>query len=294
TGRAANTIIFPTAVLQHDTLPDLNVSNEAVNLYLPPSFFLCRKIAVPPAGTRHLGKIAELDLARRTPFRQDEVYWALSSNLLAGSDATAIQWIARKSDVELMRTRLAGQKLGLRKVFASDDDRPVPIADFSAQISRGAVIWRRANALLSAAIVAAGIAMVALPAIQQAQQARELTVQLDELRAETGTLRRDVEDQRAADMQRGTLLDAVIDRNRLSHVLRELTVSVPDTVWVSELAFQADRLLVSAEIDGSAAELVIALASDRKFIDPRLTGRVETIQNGDERFQLSLGLRDVK
>jgi Tfp pilus assembly protein PilN len=75
-------------------------------------------------------------------------------------------------------------------------------------------------------------------------------------------------------------------RPRLSQTLRDLTVALPDTVWLSELGFSQTGAVLSGETADSAADLVIALAALREFENPRLSGSVSRTPAGREQFEL--------
>lgn len=289
--RRRGRILAPLALLEDAQTPPLPPSLRApVDAALPEAFFLKRRIAVPQAASRSLQQVAALDLARRTPFRADEVHWALSAPQAVASEVVATQWVAMREDIEALRGRLARIGLVLMRAHVATDPGAGAIADLPGPVATRARTWRRLNALLgvSAAILAAALWL--LPGWVAARALVPVSEDLAARRAEALTLRREVEGLRALEAERAAFVDTVIHPPRLAEVLRDLSVAIPDEVWISEMGYRPSGVTVSGETSASAADLVLALSTRRGFANPRLNGPVARTATGGERFGIALDM----
>ncbi len=126
--------------------------------------------------------------------------------------------------------------------------------------------------------------------MRQYQELGPATAELERVRISAVELQKELKKRRVSAEEQKALLDVTLGRPRLSETLRELTVALPDEVWISDLELNDSGLLVAGETAASAADLVIALARSRTFTDPHLSGPVSATASGGERFQLSLGI----
>lgn len=287
-------LIVPQSLLQAGGPSIVPVRRKIVDAFIPQNFFLQRRIEAPSTAVKNLWKLAELDMVRKTPFRVDDVYWAISKPNRSNGSLKVEQWIARRSDIEQLLVRAAEVGLHIRKIFVEGDPMPQPIADFSSSITPGARRWRFLNGAL--AIGALGLsAMIWLyPAWQASVESARISENMVQNRTRALALRQEVEDLRSREMERAAFLDFVFQRPRLSDTLREITVALPDTTWLGDMNFSSERIIVSGEVTGSAAQLVLTLAQLSEFQNPRLSGPVARANNDAERFELTLDLVSPK
>lgn len=257
---------------------------------LPRAACLARQIEVPAAASGQLGRIAALDLVRRTPFRTDEVYWALGPVERQGDRLKVTQWVVRKTDVDRLAQRLAArgaQLVGLR--VAGGATTPALIATLAG--SRAGRGLRRLN--LAAAIVGlAALATVWLGSTwQQSSALPALRAALDADLTDATALRAGIEEMRAQSDARNAFLSAMVHRPRLSVTLRDLTVALPDEVWLSDVTWSATSVVLTGETRRSAADLVLSLGDLRGYRNPRMSGAVSRSIDGGERFEIALDHR---
>ena len=288
--RRRGRVVAPLALLDGRDMPEAS-RRKAVNVdaIIPRHLILRREITAPASARRTLRSVARLDLLRQTPFREADVFWALGSERSdRDGQVKAAQWVIRRSDVAQWRARLRKAGLKLRRVYVDGAEEVGALADFSADLAPAARRWRRLNAVL--ALSAAGLAAVwwLYPGWIASQQLEKLSREQTALQAEALTLRREIESLRQLASDRTAFLDLVYRRPLLSHMLRELTVALPDSVWTDTFVFRTDRVVVTGEAEDSAADLVIALSGNPRFGNPRLSGPVSSTANGTERFELTV------
>lgn len=286
--RRKGQLVAPDTLLHPDAPEIKPVRRRLVDIRVPQSFFLRRLVEAPATARKNLNKMVELDMIRRTPFRPDTVFWAIAKPEQTATSLQVEQWIAKRSDLDLLCQQAAKAGLIVRKVFI--DGAPVkgPIANFSAKVAPNAGRWRLLNGGIAAGAGVAAAVIWLYPAWQNSAESQRLQSVIAGNRSMAIELRQEVEALRSREMERAAFLDIVYHRPRLSNVLRNLTVALPDNVWITDLNFSPTRLVVSGEIKGSAAELVLALAKRNEFSNPRLSGPVARTGNGAERFELTL------
>lgn len=287
-------LIVPESLLQASGPSIPPVRKRIVDVFVPQSFFLKREIEAPTTAGKNLGKLVELDMVRRTPFRPDTVYWAISKPNKSNGTLKVAQWIAKRSDIEHLQQRAAKIGLHIRKVFVEGDPVQHPIVDLSASVTPKARRWRLLNGALAIGAVGMAAMIWLYPAWQASTENAHISESVAQNRSQALALRQEVDDLRSREMERAAFLDIVYQRPRLSHTLREITVALLDNVWISDLNFSPKRVVVSGEVTGSAAQLVLTLAQRNEFYNPRLSGPVARASNGAERFELTLDLVSPK
>jgi Tfp pilus assembly protein PilN len=284
--RGLRRVVASTALLD-DAVPPAGRSQTVVDLHLPVDRLLLRRVRVPGGGRRHAKALAAMDLARRTPFAPGEVVWTLGGVDGSGEAATVEQWVARTEDIASIGKKLARAGFPVRRVWVEGHETEAPLTDLSTEVRRPGP-WRLANGVLASGALAALVLAWLWPAIVAHRAEAAETARLAALRDEAVALRREIETLETRQRERAAFLAAVRDAPRLSERLRELTVALPDEVWLSAATMQEERLTLTGETGGSAAALVLALARDGRFGDPRLAGPVQRLQGGGERFEIRL------
>lgn len=287
-------LIAPHSLLQAGGPKISPVRQRIVDVFIPQNFFLKREIEAPATAGKNLDKLVELDMVRRTPFRLGTVCWAISKPTESMGVLKVEQWIAKKSDVEQLQLRAASVGLHIRKIFVEGGPVARPITDLSASVTPMASRWRSLNAVLAIGAVGLAAMIWLYPAWQASVANVRISDSVAQNRTQALALRKEVDDLRAREMDRAAFLDIVYQRPRLSQTLRGITVALPDNVWISDIDFSPERVIVSGEVTGSAAQLVLTLAQRNEFHNPRLSGPVARASNGAERFELTLDLRNMK
>ena len=256
-----------------------------VDVILPDAQLLKRAVKLPKTPRRMLGRAVTLDMLRRTPFKADQTYSVLSDIQQDGANTTLTQWIARRDDIDTLRSRLAKAGLVVRRVSVAGA-KAGPLADFSAQIYPAGRIWRAINAVAVLVALMAGAWIWAEPALraQEARVAQEAEVQ--RLTAEALALRQGMQAQSTEASERTAFLNRMTRRTPMASTLRAATVMMPDDVWLTDLAFDRARVTLRGSTAGSAAQMLLDLPRNRLLRNPQLAGPVSQTRDGRERFDI--------
>lgn len=257
-----------------------------IDLYVPKSFFLERTITAPVNARGKLKTMAELDLKHRTPIQPEDVFSILGEpRASSDKNLSVCQWVLKRSEVEEWRALLAKKSIRLRKIFLEDHEAPV--ADFSNHLSSNAKIWRWLNAMLAVGALAGLFAGALYPGWFALQQKNALELEISDLRSQALSLRREVEVLRQQDSERTEFVDMLLRRGSLVDTLRDLTVALPDEVWIESMSYNSERVAINGSSSASAADLVLSLGKKPGFGNPRLSGPVSKTAANAERFEIT-------
>lgn len=261
-----------------------------VDAVVPSGHFLRREVSAPRRASVKLSAVAGLDLQRQTPFHISDIEWLLGQARTSDKQIVVDQWIAKKSDLELWRSRLSSAGLIVRRIFVKKAEEFGPIADYSAEVSPNISRWRILNGLLLMLIIGLGAIAWSYPALQLGSQLDDLNSQRDTLRTEALALRPQIENLRSFNAEKAAFLDVINHRALLSESLKEVTIALPDAVWLESFVFTTNQVVIIGETKQSAPELVLELSKESGFSNPRLTGPVSKSSAGAERFEITLDL----
>lgn len=279
-----------TSLLSHDSPPKKRLRKTIVDAYIPAEHFLKRTVSAPRGARAKLDMLAELDLRQATPFRPEEVRFLLDQPKTTEDTVYATQWVAKRADIELWAKRLAMHGLRLRKVFVANSDLSMPIADLTLQIAGAGRKLRFLNAGLALMAAGAGAVGLLYPAWKAQQQTEVLNQHQADLQTRAVALRQEVQTLRAAEAERAAFLDILFRRPVLVDTIRELTIALPDNVWLGTLEFRTDKVVITGEAQDSAANTVLLLSEKPRFGNPRLSGQVARTATNAERFQITFDL----
>ena len=280
---AARTSLSDAAALQQ---------GQVVDAVVPQRRFLKRRISAPKTAANSLAAVAQLDLQRRTPLQVSAVKWILGTRHRSETQIVAEQWVAKMTDLALWKTQLEETGVKVRRFFIEGVEEFGPIADYSSDIAPQARRWKLLNGMLLLAVLCSAISWWLYPAWALGPQLRAMEKQITQLRDEALQLRPHIEQLRGYNAEKTAFLDVMNRQPVLSETLRELTIALPDAVWLESLTFTKGRLVFSGETQQSAPQLVLDLAENVRFQTPRLTGAVSNTQSGAERFEITLELSE--
>lgn len=267
-----------------------NNRTKVVDAVLPSSVLLRRVIAIPPSSPATHKDIATLDLLRRTPFKPADIRWVLAGDRNSKS-VQLIQWVAKRSDIAHFLTMLSSHGYQVRRFLVEDGQGQTILADFADDIFPQARIWRKVNAALTVAITGIGAFLWLQPALDARAEIYRDTAVLDTLRNEALTLRTELVALNQVDTERSAFLETVLHRTRVVDALRQLTVSMPDSFWASDLLFTQSRIMLNGETAQSAADLVLQLTESNLAFVPALNGSVSRTAEGKERFAITFSAK---
>lgn len=282
----------PIGLLASDMQGVKPKTTRVVDLCLPNEGLLCRTLSVPVASRNKIDRIVELDTLQKTPFKAEEVYSTFHVGPKKGSSHEITQWIARRDQIASLLARLEKLGLKIRQVRVDGAEAPA-LADFTRHIAPRAKLWIATNFFLLLASAGIGFAWYFFPTWNASQAYQNQEAINSTLARKALSLRESIDGSESGATERAALVEKLTRRQTLASILREVTVALPDEVWATDVVVERGRVSIRGSTSGSAAELVLDLTKDLKFLSPRLTGPVSQTGNGRERFELTFDLKGV-
>jgi general secretion pathway protein L len=269
----------------------------AVLITVPQNLAFVRAITLPRAIVDRAGDVLAADLERTTPLRIAEVVhgWFISNPNADRADVTVHHVVLKLSILAGLLSALERAKAPVRAIEVVDDTgvaMPVNLApiglrrDASAvRVSRGLV---GGSALAAVAAATAWIATDTITATQTLAAADSRIAALTIEAQRSRTLASDA--TQTADLARRARLRR-IEQPMMTAIWEELTATLPDDVWLTDLRFEDGAVTMEGQA-ANAADLIgrlsrLPLVADASFLSPvaRETGRA------GERFQMRLVLK---
>lgn len=261
---------------------------QNIDLVWPSERCLVRTLSLPKASLGQHRKMLRLDLLQSTPFSDGDVFWCFETGATVAGKTMLVQYVVKRADIQKFSNCALGYGLRVRRVFLNRKSNATLVLDNAAQISAPAKLWRRANAIMAVAIIGLGGALVYLPHSERSHALNESNTRVIELSQRALELRRELDAAQAVDAEKAAFLSGLNSRPVLIANIFELTHRLPDEVWLQHLSLQASKVVISGIIDGSAAELVLALNQSPMIDNPRLSGAVSKTGSGNqERFEIT-------
>lgn len=266
----------------------------SLDVILPPSEALIRKHELPIGSRHRIRQILSLDLSRDTPLDPQDVVWKERIKGRKGEKILVDQFIIKRSLIDGLTSVLSANHilLGRVMVHGKSDEDPVVVFEDKAMRSKATGLWPKLNYALLVVLVICLTVPLLLPYLRDVDRLELLAEERTILTGKLVELRSEVNEKKEALNTADTIASAMQDRRHRIDILRELTVRLPDEAWLNDLEISDDLLRFSGFTKGSAAELVISLASSPHFINPRLTGPVSIAPGtGAERYEISIDLK---
>jgi general secretion pathway protein L len=271
-----------------------------IGLRLPANRVFGRQLVVPSQAAHAIGSIVAQDLARKTPFRPDDVFadYAIAERI-GGAKLRIVQWIARRQDV---RNALAPFKIAVEDLafllFARSVVGELPPTIRLQRESSAAKAW------LPKAMVAACLAALLLAGAASGLRYWNQKVALESLDSEIAILNRKAQQVRGMVDQlqekKGLLLRVRMQRSdapRLIELWDEVTRILPSHSWLTELkiietAGGRETQLNLSGFSNAAPSLVGIIDRSPLFVEASLSAPViaDPVE-GRERFALQAKLR---
>lgn len=283
----SNTVTLPASWLTADPDPQDVRRVRNVDIVLPQSLTLHRKIVLPANSIGKLDKVIALDTVQKTPFKPADIYSLFLAGETSAGKVAVDQWIVRRDLITTLRDRFEKAGLRIRRIDV-EGNTGKPLADFSSAIAPRASIWRWFNFGMVFVTLALLASLWAQPAWKDYSSLAQKTEELKDLKQDALALRTDVEALKETAAEKAEFLDRVVHRPLFLETLRAVTVALPDEVWITDLLFQRDKIVLRGSSRASAAQLVLDLTQTPEFGNPRLTGPVSQTSDGQERFDITL------
>lgn len=283
--RHAWNIIVPSAWAQRGVVLPPASGRRLVDVDLPQTSVLRREVRLPPTPSRTLRNAVLLDMMHKTPFRPDQTCSVLSDFQTSSEGVSVTQWVARRDDLEELRSRLRAAGFVVCRLRIADVASE-PLEDVSQQAFPMGRVWRSVNAVALAVIVGVGLWTWAQPVLSVREARITQEAERDRLIEQAIDLRDQIEHLRAAGSERTAFLDRMTQRVPVIEILRAATEMLPDDVWLTDLAFERSRVSLRGSTQGSAAQMLLDLPKTPVLLNPQLAGPVSQTSDGRTRFDL--------
>jgi general secretion pathway protein L len=271
-----------------------------IGLRLPARMVFSRQLFVPSEAAHAIDSIVAQDLARKTPFRAEDVCtdYAIVERI-GGSRMRVSQWVARRDDVRnaVAPLKMPFEQLAFITFGDANASEPRPIIRLHRAADAGSA-WSR-KAMLAACCAGALLTAAACGLKYWSQQTA-----LDRLDAEIATMSKKAQQVRGLVDQlqekKVALLRVRIQRNdvpRLIDIWHEVTRILPSHSWltefkVAEVAGGREMQINLSGLSSAAPSLVGIVDRSPMFVDAALSAPVALdAAEGRERFALQAKVR---
>jgi len=261
-------------------------------VYLPADLTHVRHVKTPPANPRAQQAVLELELARSTPFTQDDVYWTFDPNVGAKNNTHEVkQWIMRKEDLLKLRDHLFRLGVTALEFRVEGSKAAAPLAEFRSATPKKYGFLKWVNVLCLLLICGLVGFLVLAPTFERQAHIENLENEVASLRAEALALRKKAEQEESQTGTFESFARYVEDRARLIDLLALATDELPDDIWLSGLTMKGNSATLAGVSQNSAAEFAVGLVEQNAFEHVELSGATARLGDGRERFELSLELK---
>lgn len=274
----------------------LNRNDVSIGLQLPLEQFFARSVLLPPEAARSLDAIVLQDLARKTPFRLEDVYHGYSRVRLDGENKLLIhQWVIRRDIVKdtVISLQLDIERLAFVEAGGpTAGNAPHPVVTLRQKLKEHRS-WTRKGLL--ALLLGTALMVVVTAGVKYWRQ----QVLIDELRSELVLARAKAQQIRShldkVEQSQGVLRHLRSQRAEVPRLLdlwEETTRVLPPHSWLSELRLldipqKREQQVVMIGFSEAASSLVGLVARSPIFVDAVLTAPISMDPvEGRERFVL--------
>jgi Tfp pilus assembly protein PilN len=274
-----------------DDLPrDGSIAGRRVTVRLPSSAVLHREFALPAKARRQAAAAIATHIRQTTPMQGRGLHWKAGPPRVEGDRLVFDVLLAKADQMSGLADRIA-RASGRLVAIDVEGPRAVRLYD-DPDISTARRRWVIGAGLLMGLGVAAQLGLIELK-IREGQRANaEVSASIAALedRLVEARAKLDAEDAEAKGL-RADLATLRLARSRLP-LLVSLTKALPDSVWVSELTADTDRITLSGFVAGDVTVVTDTLDAidgvDAVTLDAPVT--VDSL-SGQTRFQLTLRLK---
>lgn len=302
-GQAARELMqlgcFEFEVLEDNSLHEqltagVNKRLLQLDLVLPAEQVLRRTVSVPVAARGNLRQVLGFQISKLTPFNREQVFYdvvegtrktgagMLEVELLVVPKSLAWQWMQHV-------TRVTGLPIARLQVAASSDTPDtVNLLGEPGVPSRWSKRLNCNSGLLLLLVLSLGLVMIAPVAklrmlvVQGKKEIVQLESRVEQVRKEWYVLQ-----EGASNLE--FMLEQYAQHGSATQVLDELTRLIPDTVYLSGLVLEKNKVEISGQgVD--VVELVELLNASELFEQARFTSAITRGRNNQDIFVISMRL----
>ena len=265
--------------------------HENAHLHLPCSIALERTISLPAVGRMELDNVARLDIIRRTPFNLDDISWAQRPLSKQGKNLDIQQFIVENETLKEIEENLLSHGVKTGAFFLESLGKPILLARGTHSKTKAQSKIYAVNKILATVTLLLLSTYVVGGGIKQNSVLRDLSTENATLKSQAISIRKDIEQQQADLSFMSERSQYIYNRHKLSTVLRDFTVALPDHASITNLNYSQSNVTVAGSTQKSSADLVLKLSKIKTIQNPRLTGSISKNINGSEKFELAYDLK---
>lgn len=234
----------------------LNGRSGLIDVLFDPADLYTRPVSIPAKARGDAIAILSLDLARSAPFDVEAVFWSVSPWRRAGSELHAEQYVAKRARLAELAAALERAGAELRTAGPLPEGSSDPFWDRRGETDRVVRGWGWATA-------GAALATCCLLTFAGLKEWRSLGEDLALLEAEAAALRdhavslRELQQTLGDDAGNAREILAALNADRgRALLLAQLTETLPNSVWISELHVSGTEVRLSGMSQEPAATLI--------------------------------------
>jgi general secretion pathway protein L len=264
-------------------------------LRVPQSQCLVRHVAVPVVGLRRLHSILALDLERSTPFLRSDVFSGaiLPEGDRGGAPSVQVTHVVFKASyVEPLLQALSSAGIpcaGIEVEGRGGEVLPVRLGregEAANTVPPLLARLKRASLILAAALGLIATATVALNAHTKGQVLTALRTENTALQKRAAVARQRLTEAQTAETETASLRLRKLEGVGLLQLIEELSRTLPDDVWVSELQLSGSEVTIDGQAR-AAAELIGVLSRNPHIREASFAAPVtRDPSKGVERFRI--------
>jgi general secretion pathway protein L len=262
---------------------DAPAGGRAVELRLPAAVALSKTVTLPAVAEENLRGVLAFEMDRETPFRAEDVRFAARVTGRADRQIRVTLTVVPRPPAA--RALEAAARRGLVVARLTVEAADGTVVDLTDPAERPAA--RRTSRLLPALVGVLALAVAVVPPLMSLWRAEQLDARIAALQERAGLalrLRAELDRRSGA----ASSLDVRKARTTLAlAVLAELSVRLPDGVWLDQVRLSGAELRLSGYAP-AAAELIAVLDDSPLLSAVRFeTGVVQDPVHRRERFQIA-------
>lgn len=264
-------------------------ASRSLEVILPREIALYRPSHVPVSARRDVTSIIELDLTQNTPLSLHDVVFSYAIEKTGKTQIIAHAYVVRKVVLNALAEAALRVGLRIRRVSVAGLKRPLSSDGNSLRAER--------NWMLAAALVLCSATLVEISGYQRTTNLLEQQVVLQQ--QQNAELWQQAEAQAQAQLEATAQEDGekeaaewILQNSNRLKLLKDLTEALPDTVSLSGLRMDRERITLTGTLSDDGFDLV-SLLNDQPWVQgSRLSAPLIRDQStGHMRFQAQISLK---
>jgi general secretion pathway protein L len=272
---------------------DLPDAPREISLSFPESALLRARVALPKTSRRYLVQALRYELTRLSPLDPQEVYFDFVANPEAGAKHQRVELrIAKRAEIDAAVRLCHDAALGVASIGFEGDARPADWRLFPVdRLAFARTLWRQWNiAILAGISLVLGFALLVAAYVRHVEMGQELETQLATAQERAAIVERLEEKARIAEAE-DRFLESQKRTPMFAAVLAELSRTLPDGTWITQLAMDGGKLQLQGNSQ-AASNLIGLMDKSKVFANAQFTAPLtQDARSNVEHFDLSVDVR---